>query len=44
MLLEKDNSINFKLLKNQNHFSILNLLSDSKSRYTRRMVEVTKYE
>tara|TARA_B100000686_G_scaffold309473_1_gene351425 strand:+ start:6132 stop:6992 length:861 start_codon:yes stop_codon:yes gene_type:complete len=44
MLLEKDNSVNFKLLKNQNHFSILNLLSDPNTIYTKRMIEITKLE
>ena len=43
MLLEKNNSINFKLLKNQNHFSILNLLSDSNATYTKRMINITRH-
>ena len=39
--LDYNNTVNFKILKNQNHFSILNMLSDNKSKYTKRMVEET---
>ena len=41
LLIENNNTVNFSLLKNQNHFSILNILSDSNSKYTNRMIEVT---
>ena len=41
LLIDNNNTVNFSLLKNQNHFSILNILSDNKSKYTNRMIEVT---
>ena len=43
ILIKNNNSVNFKLLKKQNHFSILNLLSNPNTTYTKRMVEITKY-
>ncbi len=41
LLIDHDNIVNFTLLKSQNHFSILNILSDSNSKYVNRMIEVT---
>ena len=40
--IEKNNSVSFELLKNHNHFSMLNLLSDPDSLYTKKMVTFTK--
>ena len=41
LLIDNNNTTDFLLLKNQNHFSILNILSDSNSKYTNRIIEVT---
>ena len=41
-LKEKGNTVNFQILKNENHFSILNVLSDSDNKFTKKMITVTK--
>ena len=43
-LKEKGNAVNFQILKKENHFSILNVLSDSNNKFTKEMITVTRDE